>query len=126
MVKRILITGASSGIGKAASIALAHPDHHLILVARRTEELEAVVTLCKEKGGSAEAYPTDLTDLKALKALATRLHAKDGYPVLINSAGIGVFNEFAKLAWEDVERQMTVNMLAPAKLIHDCLPLMLE
>ena len=126
MTRRILVTGASSGIGRAAAIALAQPDHHLILTARRAEELESVAEACGLAGGSGETWPLDLMELDKIEAAATRLLAKDGYPVLINSAGIGVFNQFANLSWDDIESQINLNLVAPAKLIHACLPGMLE
>lgn len=126
MKKRILITGGSSGIGRAAALALASPDNELVLVGRRTEELEKVAEECSQAGGFVDPFPYDLTNLERIKILATRLMAREGYPVLINAAGIGVFNNYSDLAWEDIERQYTVNLMAPAKLIHNCLPGMVD
>lgn len=126
MTKRILITGASSGIGRAAALALATPEHELILTGRRVEELDAVADKCGKTAGFVDVFPYDLTQLDRIKILATRLMAREGYPILINAAGIGVFNGYSELAWEDIERQYVVNLLAPAKLVHACLPGMLE
>lgn len=126
MKKRILVTGASSGIGRAAALALASPDNELILTGRREEELQAVAAECGKTAGFVDVFPYDLTQLERIKILATRLMAKEGYPILINAAGIGVFNSYSELAWEDIERQYTVNLMAPAKLIHNCLPGMVD
>ncbi len=125
MTKRILITGASSGIGRAAAIQLAGPGVHLALVARREVELQETADICSEKGASVEIYPRDIGELEKVSVLAEAFVADSGYPVLINAAGIGIFGSFADLGWSDIERQYTVNFLAPAMLIHACLPKML-
>lgn len=126
MIRRILVTGASSGIGRATALKLANPQNELILVGRREGGLQTLADECAKAGGLADPFPYDLSQLDRIKILRTRLFARDGYPVVINAAGIGVFNDYADLAWEDIERQYTVNLMAPAKLIHECLPPMLE
>lgn len=126
MDKRILITGASSGIGRASALALAKNGVHMTLVARREDELKVVGEECLGRGASVEIYPLGLTEIDAIPALANTFLTGDGYPVLVNSAGIGVFKAFADLGWEDIDRQITLNLRAPARLIHDCLPGMLQ
>lgn len=126
MDKRILITGASSGIGRASALALAKTGVHLTLVARREAELREVGEECLAEGASVEIYPLDLTQIDAIPALVDTFLTGDGYPVLVNSAGVGIFNQFADLAWEDIDRQITLNLRAPARLIHSCLPGMLQ
>lgn len=126
MNKRILITGASSGIGRASALALSKNGVHLTLVARREAELGEVGEECLAKGASVEIYPLDLTQIDAIPALVDTFLTGDCYPVLVNSAGIGVFKSFADLAWEDIDRQINLNLRAPARLIHACLPGMLQ
>ena len=58
--------------------------------------------------------------------LVSHLAGLDGYPVLLNAAGIGVYAPFAELSWQDVERQANLNYLVPARLIHELIPLMLS
>ncbi len=126
MGKSILITGASSGIGRAAAIKLARPEHRLYLVARRESELEQVAVICRELGSETDFVSQDLGELDRLPALADSAYQSQDFPVLINCAGIGVFAEFADLPWEDFQRQVQLNLFAPARLIHAALPRMLE
>ena len=63
--KKIIITGASSGIGKSAAIQLAHKGAEVVLVARREDELNEVVKTINSFGGKAHAYNADLSNLDA-------------------------------------------------------------
>ena len=71
--KRVLVTGASSGIGEAAARQFAKLGAKVVVVARRQEELEAVVAKIRAAGGEAVALPCDLRDLDALDALAAAI-----------------------------------------------------
>jgi 3-oxoacyl-[acyl-carrier protein] reductase len=126
MGKSILITGASSGIGRAAAVKLARPEHRLFLVGRRRTELEQVAVICRNLGSEAEVVSQDMAELDHLPAIVNSAYQSGNYPVLVNCAGMGVFAEFADLTWEDVQRQIQLNLMAPARLIHSALPRMLE
>lgn len=122
MKKRIIVTGASSGIGRAAAIELSKAGHELVLVARREAALKEVAQEC----GGAEVVVSDLSDLSAIPALIEKLKKADRYPVLINSAGIGKFNLYKDLDWANIEATILINQLSPMRLIHSILPWMLE
>src|SRR6218665_2657569 len=66
----VVITGASSGIGRATALAFAQQRARLVLAARGTEALERVVAQCARLGAQAIAVPTDVCDAKAVRALA--------------------------------------------------------
>jgi NAD(P)-dependent dehydrogenase (short-subunit alcohol dehydrogenase family) len=83
--RRALVTGASSGIGLAAAVALAEAGAHVIMAARGLEKLEAVAEAVRGKGHSAEAHAMDIADLDALDGHLAQIGPLD---VLVNSAGI--------------------------------------
>lgn len=83
--RRALIAGASSGIGLAAAVALADAGAHVVVAARSTEKLEALVAALKAKGHSAEALALDVSDVSATEAL---IAANGPFDILVNSAGM--------------------------------------
>src|ERR1700694_4971167 len=97
--KVALITGAGSGIGKAAALALAKEGYAVVLAGRRQEPLDAVATEAKKLGPGALAVTTDVRDPAAIKALFTKAKAEFGrLDVLFNNAGIGA----PPLPFEDI------------------------
>ena len=131
--KRILLTGASSGIGEAAAEKLARRGATVVLVARRKDLLDAVVTRIGDAGGPtdprARAYATDLSDLDAVDELVATVEAElGGIDILVNNAGRSIRRPLTESLdrWHDVERTMTLNYYAPLRLIRGFSPGMLE
>jgi len=125
--RRILITGASSGIGRAFALQAAAAGGNAILVARRREELERVAEECARLGGQARVRPADLADLADIRCLAEAILREDGpVDVLVNNAGISVRRPVADHKPEDVERLAAVDYLGPVALTLGLLPAMLE
>lgn len=123
----MLITGASSGIGEATAYAAARRGAHVVLVARRADELERVAEQVRADGGSAAAYAVDLTDLEAIGDLVERVLVERG-PVhyLVNNAGRSIRRSLA-LSYDrmhDFERTMAINYFAPVRLVLGLLPAM--
>lgn len=83
--KRALVTGASSGIGLAAAVALGEAGAHVVLVARGPEALEAVSAQMTAAGMSAQSLALDITDIAATEAAVA---AHGPFDVLVNSAGL--------------------------------------
>lgn len=127
--KRVLLTGASSGIGEAAAEKFARAGATVLVTARRGELLDAVVDRITRAGGTAAAYPCDLTDLDAVDTLVKDvIDAHGGVDILVNNAGKSIRRLLAESLerWHDVERTMTLNYYSPLRLIRGLAPGMRE
>ena len=127
--KRVLITGASSGIGEAGAERFAAEGAEVIAVARRCDLLEALSERIAEAGGTAAAIPCDLSDLAAVDELADIVETRfGGVDILINNAGRSIRRPLADSLdrWHDVERTMTLNYYSPLRLIRGLAPGMIE
>ena len=127
--KRVLITGASSGIGEAGAESFAAEGAEVIVVARRADLLEALTQRIANAGGTAAAIPCDLSDLDAVDELAATVEERfDGVDILVNNAGRSIRRPLAESLdrWHDVERTMTLNYYSPLRLIRGLAPGMIE
>jgi NAD(P)-dependent dehydrogenase (short-subunit alcohol dehydrogenase family) len=127
--KRILLTGASSGIGEAAAEKFARRGATVVVVARRQELLDAVVRRITGDGGDAQARACDLSDLDAADELVAKVEQDlGGVDILINNAGKSIRRPLAESLdrWHDVERTMTLNYYSPLRLIRGLAPGMRE
>ncbi|RMI35374.1 SDR family NAD(P)-dependent oxidoreductase [Nocardia stercoris] len=127
--RRVLITGASSGIGRAAAIRIGAAGGTALVVARRAEELRQVVAEIEAQGGKATAYPCDLSDFDALDATVAQVLADHGgVDILINNAGRSIRRRLDESyeRFHDFERTMRLNYFAPTRLMLALLPGMRE
>jgi NADP-dependent 3-hydroxy acid dehydrogenase YdfG len=109
--KVIVITGASSGIGRAAARLLAGRGAKVVLGARRPDELEAVAHEIRTSGGEAACQLTDVSnrdDMASLCGLASDRYGK--LDVLISNAGIGPISKFEELRVSDWEAMVDINI----------------
>lgn len=107
--KRALVTGASSGIGLAAAVALAQAGAHVVLVARGMPALEAVTAEMTAAGLSAQSLQLDITDLAATEA-AMQDHGP--FDVLVNSAGLARHSPALETTPDVYDAVMDVNVRA--------------
>lgn len=120
----VIITGASSGIGSAAARGLARLGAKVVLAARRADQLYALVSEIERQGGQALAVPTDVRERAQIDHLVQAAVERYGrVDVLINNAGIGA-GRFMTVSDEDMERVVTVNLLAPARCAQAVQPYM--
>lgn len=125
----VLITGASSGIGEHTAYAAASRGAHVVLVARRAEELARVSAEIVARGGRASTYTVDLTDGEAVDALVEQLLTRHGaVDYLVNNAGRSIRRslELSHDRFHDFERMMAVNFFGPVRLTMGLLPAMRE
>jgi NADP-dependent 3-hydroxy acid dehydrogenase YdfG len=94
------VTGAGSGIGQAAAVALAEAGAKVVLSGRREGPLEATATVIRSAGGSAAVLPADVADPAAVAAVAGRIGAEFGRcDILVNSAGLNL----RRRSWGEVD-----------------------
>jgi short-subunit dehydrogenase len=116
--RRVLVTGASRGIGESLARAFAAAGATVVLVARSEGPLK---DLAAELGGFA--VPADLANSEDVAGLVGRIES-DGGPidVLVNNAGIEQAGQFSAMSAADLEQLYRVNLLAPVLLTHQALP----
>lgn len=121
----VLVTGASSGIGRETALALGREGVKVGLVARRAERLQDVASSVRAAGGTAEVFAGDVTDPetseRAVRGCAERFGRLD---VLVNNAGAGLFATVEQTTAEDLEAMLAVNLKATFHGIKAALPVM--
>jgi thioester reductase-like protein len=125
--KTVMITGASSGIGRATALRVGAAGGRVLLVARGVEQLEETRTAIEDLGGTAFVHRCDLSDTSDIERMAKEVLAEHGrVDVLVNNAGRSIRRSIA-LSYDrfhDFERTMQLNYFGPVKLILSLLPIM--
>lgn len=122
-----LITGASSGIGAVYARRLAARGHHLVLVARATDRLNALATELRNAHGVAiEVVTADLIDGSQLETVLQRLRSEPPIDILVNNAGAGLIGDFANADPTEMDQLLRLNVLAPTLLASAAIGGMVE
>jgi short-subunit dehydrogenase len=123
--RRILVTGASSGIGRALAEQLAAAGSRLLVAARSADRLTELASALTARGAEVHALPADVTReddrQKLIDAATERL---GGLDVLVNNAGVASWNHFAEGSEEILRQVMETNFFAPAELIRLAIPVL--
>lgn len=131
-MKTAVVTGASTGIGRAVSLALSKAGFEVMLVARRVEELEHTKKLIEEAGGKALVLPANLSNVEDIQRLIVQIKNQvNSVDLIANIAGIwhGEKDVYAGKVFDTFEAEIIVKTLnvgtiAPMLLIHGLLPFM--
>lgn len=124
---RVLITGASSGIGAALARELARDKARLVLNGRRTEKLHQLADEVRQAGGQAVLAAGDITDKSVRQAgLHVAVEHFGGLDVLVNNAGVSAWGVFDQASEERSRRIMEVNFFATTELTREALSLLVR
>jgi hypothetical protein len=123
--QRVLVTGASSGIGASFAKFLAGKGMRVFMTARREERLAALSREISETGGQAEYLAGDISDAEFRTRLMETIQSKGPLDVLINNAGFGWYGYYYQMQWQDARNLLAVNIEALAHLTRLALPDML-
>src|ERR1051325_4140192 len=125
--KVVLITGASSGIGRALSVELGRRGANRGLLARRADALEELVMEVERAGGHALALQADVRDADAVRSVADTLRERFGpIDVLIANAGVGATTHAMNLRAADVAEVININLLGAVNSVTAVLPEMVS
>jgi NAD(P)-dependent dehydrogenase (short-subunit alcohol dehydrogenase family) len=125
--KKVIVTGASSGIGRATALSLARWGADVALVARRGELLEQVAEEARSAGVRALVFPCDVSNPDAVEATFRRIQEELGGPdILVNAAGSGVWKPFSEITTSEHRAMMDVNYWGAFHWIRAVLPGMRE
>lgn len=121
--KRVLVTGASSGVGAASAVAFARAGCDVALVARNAEGLERVAFRVRQHGRQALVLPTDMTDQPAVDAAVAAVErAWGGLDVAVSNAAAMVFGPFREVSKADFDRTVAASFLSAVDLARAVLP----
>ncbi|MGB5811377.1 MAG: SDR family oxidoreductase [Polyangiales bacterium] len=127
ITKVAIVTGASSGIGRATATCLAKAGFSVVLAARRRELLDQLAAEITADGGVALSVPTDLSSAAETSALVTKsIDAFGRVDVLVNNAGYGPPFALEQLDREKLRHVFDVNLLSAMQLIGELTPIMRE
>jgi NAD(P)-dependent dehydrogenase (short-subunit alcohol dehydrogenase family) len=118
--RKVVITGASSGIGRATALKIAQAGGVPLMVARRKEDLEDLRSHIVSAGGDAMAYPCDLSDLEAIDRLSEQITADHGsIDFIVNNAGRSIRRSLrlSHDRFHDFERTMQLNYFGAIRLV---------
>jgi short-subunit dehydrogenase len=120
--KQVVVTGASSGIGRATALELARRGARLVLAARRLEPLKEVAALCQGAGAECRVIATDVSRREECLRLINEAGVVD---VLINNAGFAVFDSIEEAQASELEQMMATNYFGAVWCSQAVLPQML-
>jgi short-subunit dehydrogenase len=121
--RRVVITGASSGIGRAAAELFAREGADLALVARGRRGLDAAARAARRHGAVAYVVPADIADPDAIETAVSRAEAQlGGVDVVVANAGAGAYGRFTEMSRDDFERTVAVTLFGTINTIRAALP----
>jgi short-subunit dehydrogenase len=121
---RIVITGASSGIGEAGALALAHAGHDVVATVRTNEARTALLERASSSSIELEVVLLEVTDAAAVESTLDEIAQTAPIDVLINNAGVGVVGTLEELSMEELRHALEVNFFAVAHATKVVLPAM--
>ena len=121
--RTLIVTGASSGIGRALALAAAREGYRVVVVARRAERLDELARSVRDSGGSCIALAGDVTarDMPG-RIVEAAMHGYGRIDVLVNNAGGGTYGPLLQESDAAIDSQWQLNFAAPLRLARAALP----
>ncbi|MCP3028851.1 SDR family oxidoreductase [Halobacillus sp. A5] len=120
-MRKALISGAGTGLGRALALQYAQNDYNVILTGRTEKKLLLVQKEIKEKGGEAEVIICDVTEPSSVQEAFKQL---DHLDVLLNNAGIGIFGDLSSYTSDDIDVMMNTNVKGTILMTQSAAPLL--
>ncbi|HVM21656.1 MAG TPA: SDR family oxidoreductase [Egibacteraceae bacterium] len=123
----VVVTGASSGIGRATALACAEAGAHVVVIARRKELLESLAAECRGKGVQALVFPADVTDAEAMDHIAAETVGTFGrLDAWVNNAAVIQYGRFEEVPLDEWHRVIEVNVYGTVNGARAAIPWMRE
>ncbi|MBD2327674.1 SDR family oxidoreductase [Alkalinema sp. FACHB-956] len=120
-----LITGASSGIGKATALAFAEAGIHLVLMGRNLAKLEAVAAIARQSGVEVQVYSLDFADLAGIQPQVNTIASSvPRLDIVVNNAGMGYTGLLAETSLKDWQQVIDLNLTSVFQCIQGVLPVL--
>lgn len=120
--KRVVLTGASGGIGEEIVSALTEQGAQLVITGRNQQKLAQIAHRVREKGGVCDVVVADLGTAEGIFDVQQAVHALGHIDLLINNAGVSEFEAFDMQSDDAIERLLHINLISPMKLTKRLLP----
>jgi len=121
-----IVTGASTGIGKHISLKLAHQHFHVVLIARNSQNLSKVKSEIESLGNECTIITADISKVNSIERIYDKINEKDKIEVLVNNAGIGVFNKIEKISIDEWNNQINTNLRGSFLMTQMAVPEMIN
>ena len=121
--KIAVVTGSSTGIGKALSVKLSKRGYFLVLISRNKSKLHKI---SEEINDNCLIIPSDLTQKKSINKIKKEIDKLQNIDILINNAGIGIFNKLQNISEEEWDMQIDLNLKASFLMSKMIVPKMIE
>jgi 3-oxoacyl-[acyl-carrier protein] reductase len=124
--KTAIITGASTGIGKHISIKLAENNYNVILISRSKNKLVEVEKKIKSLGKSCQLIVGDISKESTIKNIFSQINEINNIDILINNAGIGIFNKIENISCKEWDQQLDTNLKGSFLMTKYIVPQMIK
>ena len=124
--KVAIITGASTGIGKYVSIELSKREYTVILISRNKQKLQSVKNIIDKLENNCLIIESDISKESSIEYIFSQLKSYNSIDVLINNAGLGIFNKIENTTYSDWDNQINTNLKGSFMMTKNIVPMMIK
>ncbi len=125
MTKKVaIVTGASTGIGKYISIELAKKEYIVVLISRSIDKLKSVKKIIDKNGHDCIIIESDISKKSSIEKIFKKIKLLNNIDILINNAGLGIFNKIENISNSEWDVQMNTNLKGSFMMTKNIIPLM--